>query len=126
MLMQKVFLFFATIILLAGCYNDNASELYPSAIGSTLTCDTSAVITYVKHVSQILGVSCVNCHTSSAPAGGVALDNYNDVKRYANTGQLLGALKHANAFKPMPPNTQLDTCYIGEIERWVNAGATNN
>lgn len=46
--------------------------------------------------------------------------------KYIGTGQLLGAIKHTSSFKPMPPNTQLDTCFIKEIEKWIQAGAGNN
>lgn len=124
-LIQKVIAALFFILFIGGCYYDNVSELYPSA-GLFVNCDTSASITYSNHVSKILDAYCTNCHGADAPKGGISLDTYNSVKIYVGSGQLPGAIKHETGYTPMPPNTQLDTCLIKEIETWIQAGANNN
>lgn len=124
-LFKTPFLFFTLTLFLGGCYYDNTSELYPTAEASPV-CDSSATITYSKHISRILAANCVNCHDSGNPKGNVALDTYNNVSKYVSTGQLLGAIQHNSAYKAMPPNTQLDACFIKEFEKWIQSGAGNN
>lgn len=89
-------------------------------------CDTSN-ITYSGFVQGVLTNSCVGCHNASSANGGVELQTYAGVAAAVNNGTLLGTIKHANGFSPMPQyQSKLDQCTIAKIEAWVNSGAQNN
>ena len=83
----------------------------------TLACDSSNV-TYPTIVQPILEAYCISCHSGPSPEGALDFDDYNDVAFIAQSGQLLGALKHMDGFEPMPPNQdKLSTCEIALIEK---------
>jgi hypothetical protein len=105
-----------------GCYYDVEEELYPNAG----FCDTSAV-TYSLTVKPILDANCIVCHSTASNQGNVILDSHTEAKQYAESGQLLGAIKHEPGFSPMPQGgNKLNACNISKIEIWVNAGTPNN
>lgn len=116
----------AAALLLASCYNDKASELYPgSASGS---CDTTNV-TFSATILPIFQQSCAlpSCHKSGSALGGYTLDVYTGAKQAADANRLLGAINHEPGFSPMPKSaTQLDECKRRQIAIWVAAGAPNN
>src|SRR5262245_30791598 len=91
-----------------GCYYDVEEELYPSG-----ACDTTNV-TYSLSVKPILDQNCNICHaTGSTAGGGIVLDTYSGVNGVAQTGQLMGAIKHESGYSQMPKNAvQLDDCSI--------------
>lgn len=122
--MRRILLPLALIIFLFsdGCYYDKLDELYPNPA----VCDSAGTISYTQKVAPILHSYCTSCHSASNVNGGVLLDNYNDVHTAAQSGLLLGAMKHLQGYSPMPPNSKLDTCKIRTVEKWVQAGAPNN
>ena len=108
-------------LTLSSCYNDNYQTLYPSGL-----CDTSQV-TYSKDVWPVISARCTGCHSGAAPLGNIALENYNDVVASANSGKLLGSIRHDAGYFPMPKDgTKLNNCDIAKIEKWVKNGAPNN
>ncbi len=89
-------------------------------------CDTSNV-SFSANIQPLINSYCKGCHSGSSPQGNVSLDNYNNIKTYADNGQLLGSVKWSPGYTPMPYNQpQLDTCYIKQIEIWIKNGAPNN
>ena len=79
-------------------------------------------ISFSSDVEPVLGVSCVSCHNSTNSNGGIILDSYNAAKDAANSGRLLGSVKHEPGFAAMPPSGSLDSCQIARIEEWIDKG----
>lgn len=121
--MNKISLFLGLIALLAvsSCYYDVEEELYP-----TLECDT-ANLTYSGSILPIIAGKCYKCHDAANNFGNITLEGYANLKKYADSGQLVGVVKHQSGYSPMPKNeAQLVACDIEKIEAWVAAGAPEN
>jgi len=90
------------------------------------TCGT-IVFTYSGAVAPLMTARCTRCHNDTTTRGGINLSVYDSVKTVALNGRLLGSIKSATGYKPMPPgSTKLQGCQIRQIEKWVQAGAANN
>ncbi len=112
-----LFLFMA----LGSCYNDNYQDLYPSG-----SCDTTSV-SYANDVWPVISARCTGCHSGGAPAGNIALENYNDVVVVGKNGKLLGSIRFDPGYSPMPKGgSKLSSCDIAKIEKWINDGMPNN
>mgnify|MGYP003859422389 CR=1 FL=1 len=117
------FLLFGILIIIPSCYYDNEEDQYGA---DDTPCDTTA-IKYSVHISSTLQDNCYSCHSTGNNISGLLLDSYNRVKVVANNGILLGTVKHAPGFSPMPQGGgKLPDCEIAALEAWVNAGALNN
>ncbi len=109
------------ITMLASCYYDVEEELY-----GTLDCSTAGV-TYSGEVLSIISANCYTCHDAASNFGNITLEGYDNLKKYADSGQLLGAIKREPGFSPMPRNAApLLDCDIAKIEKWIADGALNN
>jgi hypothetical protein len=107
--------------ILGGCYYDVGEELYP-----TLECNT-ANVTYSGVVEPLLKSKCYKCHDAANNNGNITLEGYGDLKKYVDSGQLLGAVKHSAGYSPMPKNeAQLVECDLQKIEQWITDGALQN
>jgi hypothetical protein len=120
--MRKILSLLVLVALLGpGCYYDVEEELYP---------DTGCRVQNMSYQDDILPIlqnRCYVCHSAAANNGGITLEGYTSLQRYIDNGQLLGAIRHANGFSPMPKNApQLPACQIEQIEAWVAGGALNN
>jgi hypothetical protein len=108
-------------ITFSSCYYDVEEELY-----ATIECDTQ-MITYSGDVLPILQSECYVCHNAASNFGNITLEGYNNLIKYVNTGQFLGAINHESGFSPMPKNkAQLISCNIEKIAMWISEGAPNN
>lgn len=107
-------------------------ELWINQGALNLTCsDTSACdsvnITFSQHVSPILSVNCVGCHSGGSPGGGIDLSNYTNIKAQVDNGKLIGSIEARTGFVAMPPGgNSLNSCNIAQINIWVADGAPNN
>jgi mono/diheme cytochrome c family protein len=109
------------VCLSAGCYYDNAADLYGEAECS------EGESTYSASVAPILNKNCMSCHSQAVAEGGVILQTYSEVKQQAESGKLLGTITHAGGFSPMPKDApQLPECDLNAIRAWIDAGAANN
>ncbi|UCH15130.1 MAG: hypothetical protein JSV22_03980 [Bacteroidales bacterium] len=79
-------------------------------------------ISFSLDIEPVLDASCINCHNSVNANAGIALDSYEDAKDAANSGQLLGSVKHEPGYSKMPPSGKLDSCEIVRIEEWIDKG----
>ena len=116
-------LFYSALLSLifSSCYYDNEDDLYP--FDPSQSCDTMN-ITYSNTVKVVLDNSCVSCHQTSNPSGGVLLDSYNEVKVVADNGRLWGSINHEDGFSPMPQGgTKLSACELLKIKAWINEGS---
>ena len=113
----------AMTVMIGSCYYDVAEELYPPT-----ECITTNM-SYAANIQPIIQTNCYTCHSvSAAPANGnIILEGYSEIKKYATSGQLVGAIKWQSGYSPMPKDRpQLSDCNIAKIESWVNAGALDN
>ena len=123
-IIKSKFIYIAIIALafLNSCYYDNAEDLYPQPPD----CDTTNV-TYTDVVFPVIKNNCTGCHSGSVPAGNIALENYDQIVASAQSGSLLGTIRHDNGWSPMPKNgNKLDDCAIKKLEKWVADGSPNN
>ncbi len=89
-------------------------------------CDTTSV-TYSATIVPIILQNCSICHGGDAPISGIQLEEYANIKVFAESGRLVGALRHLPGFTPMPKDrAPLPECQIRKIEMWVLDGAPNN
>jgi hypothetical protein len=117
-------LLFTVIVVLynfTSCKNDNAALLYPPD-----ACD-SINVTYSGTILPILRDNCYRCHAGSSTVGPFNLDSYDDVRIHAQDESLWKAVSHADGFSPMPKDaSQLSTCNLAKIRRWLDDGYPNN
>jgi len=93
---------------------------------ATDTCGT-IISTYSGGVAPLINTYCIKCHNATTTRAGINLSTYDGVKTVAGNGKLLGSIKQATGYKPMPPGTtKLTGCQIRQIEKWVQSGAANN
>lgn len=89
-------------------------------------CDTAA-ISYALHVQPLMQTWCNGCHSSGAPSGSIATDNYPGLKSIADNGSLIGSVAHDTNYEPMPQNSDpLSACDVGLLQQWVADGAPEN
>lgn len=86
----------------------------------TLLCDSTNV-TYPGIIYPILNAYCISCHSGPTPAGALNFTEYGDVVFVAESGQLLGSIKHLQGYAPMPQGgDKISNCEIALIEKWIN------
>ena len=86
----------------------------------TTLCDSSNV-TYPGTIFPIFQANCITCHSQPIPAAGIDLNNFENVAFIAQSGSLMGAIKHLQGYIPMPQNgPPLTDCEIGLIQKWIN------
>lgn len=91
-----------------------------------IDCD-SINVTYSGTVFPIIQNNCLGCHSGGSPSGGIFLETHANLVAVANTGQLLGVIRHQQGYPAMPPSgVQLSDCNIAQIQKWINDGTPNN
>lgn len=117
-----VCIFIVGIFLFASsCYYDTEENLY-----GTIECSLED-IGYTATILPIIQDNCYTCHDKASNFGNITLEGYDELKKYVDNGQLLGAINHKSGFSPMPKNlAKLLDCEIEKIEAWVTEGALNN
>lgn len=114
-------LLLGTMIFFSACYYDNEEELYPPT--ECISTDMS----YQGDIVPIISGNCYVCHSAISNSGNVTLEGYTEIKKYVDSGQLMGAINHESGFSPMPQDApKLNDCSIAKIESWIAAGAPNN
>lgn len=80
------------------------------------------------NVSPIIRNYCYGCHnTKTQYPNTILLEDYLQIKNYADNGQLLGSIRHKNGYKSMPLNAKkMDERLIRIIEKWIENGSQNN
>ena len=109
-------------ICIVACTKENKQNLFPTS------CDTVGM-QYKRDIVPILEGNCYRCHGVGNTAGsnGILLEGFDNIKIYAQNGQLYGNVAHLPNFHPMPYDTQkLDECTINKILDWTLQGFPNN
>ncbi len=89
-------------------------------------CDTTNV-TFSETIWPVIQTYCLACHSGSGAGGGVVLSNYAEVTASANSGKLIGSIRHDQGYSPMPKGGQkLSDCIIREFEIWIENGTPEN
>jgi mono/diheme cytochrome c family protein len=84
-------------------------------------------VTFGDDVFPVMQQSCISCHNNNNASGGIDLSDYENVKKQAEQGSLLGSIKHEETFSPMPKfSDKLPDCTISKIEAWIEQGTKNN
>ena len=119
--------------LLLGCYYDRADHLYgqggtSDGGGVVLPCDTTLVVSFAGDLLPILDTHCNNCHSATAPDGGLDLTSHAGVSQSGNVGSLVSRLRlPMSDVGSMPRNGMpLPECNIVLFELWIAQGAPNN
>jgi hypothetical protein len=108
----------AILLYFSACKHDPQVTPDPGGNGGG-QCDTLNV-TYNATVFPILQQYCIACHSGTSPDAGLNFENYTDVAFIAQSGQLLGSIRHDAGFSPMPQGgTKLSDCDIAKIAIWV-------
>jgi mono/diheme cytochrome c family protein len=119
---MKKYPLLAALLGLAACRYDSADELFPAA-----PADCATAVTYGQTIQPLLAQRCGSCHAGAAASGGVRLDSHADVKKVAASGKLVGVIRHAAGFSPMPlGGAKLSDCNIGQVQQWIKAGMPDN
>ena len=111
----------------AACSKENEQKVATPVTGGT-GCDT-VNMKYAADVVPILQQHCYSCHAtgSNGGSGGISLDSYSDLRKWADNGFLLGNVRHDPGFVGMPyMQAKLDSCTINKIVSWVKNGSQNN
>ena len=90
-------------------------------------CDTEN-LTYDNFAKNLINESCATsgCHDVNANANAVpySFHNYDVLKAAVDDGRILGAIKRASGFNPMPKGEEkLSDCNISKMEAWIADGA---
>jgi len=130
--MKKTYLplvFLIVTFWMSGCYYDSEEALFGKPSTSATACDTT-VTNFSTQIKPILQANCYSCHANAYAAGsgsGIKLQDYTDVKSYADNGKLVGSIVHASGFFAMPKNGgTLSSCDIKIIKSWITRGTLNN
>ena len=111
----------ALAILIDGCKHDpdlSGTPLPPDPPDPDI-CDTLN-ITFTGSVMPIFQANCLGCHSGSNPYYGLDLTNFDHLAAVVNNGSLIGSVKHAEGFYPMPKaGAKLTDCDIKIIEIWI-------
>lgn len=117
---------FLSLFLISSCYYDSEESLSTTTQNS---CDLSDV-RFSTTVQPILQASCYACHSNQNATGsgdGIKLENFSDVQKVAQSGKLIGAVKHSSGYTAMPlGGNKLNDCEINKLQTWINNGMLNN
>ena len=108
---------------LQSCYYDKADMLYPN----TISCDTTAVVSYSQNIVPLFQQQCYSCHLSASMGGGIIMGNYAADKAIAVNGKLYGSVSYASGYSPMPKGAnKMTNCQLALVKKWIDSGAPNN
>jgi uncharacterized membrane protein len=111
------------LVFFSACTWHNEVEYFGS---ETDTCSTENM-SYAVDINPVIQNSCVSCHSSGYASGGINLEGYENVKPYAQSGELIKVIKHEQGVSPMPQNSdKLPDCTINKINAWIEQGIKNN
>ncbi|OJJ23544.1 hypothetical protein BKI52_04045 [marine bacterium AO1-C] len=93
---------------------------------TAFVCDTNS-FTYNNAVKIILDKECVSCHNINVSNSTVRLDTYDEVRKVATSGALIGVIDWLTGWRPMPQGRpQLPDCERTVIRKWIEDGMPNN
>lgn len=116
-------LLMSMVFLLASCEYQNEEELFAKTANADPEDCNIGEVTYQANVLPILERHCLTCHDERNGFGNVVLEGIENVRIYANSGQLLGSIDHQPGFSAMPDNGEkLPVCEIEMVRKWIDSG----
>ena len=112
---------FGTIVLLAACYNDNISELYPKTGTQTGTCDSTNV-TYTSPIKAFFDGKCIGCHNPGGSKPNPSFNTYAGVQAYVAANGMALYNKVAGGTHN---GIVLSACEKAQLKKWISLGAPN-
>ncbi len=120
--MERWIISMIMILMLGGCYYDVEEVLYPDEG----TC-FSGTISYSTDIEPIVSGKCYACHSIGSNISTIILEEYDNLKKYADDGSFYGAVSHSVGYSPMPQGgAMLPDCDLEKINAWIQDGAPNN
>lgn len=84
------------------------------------TSNETDTVTYTADIQPIMYNNCTTCHAGGAPAAGLDLTTYTNVRSGAEFGNLVNRIN--NADNPMPGSGLLPESTRLKIDKWVENG----
>ena len=113
------------LFVLVSCEEDEIVKVVPVS-NLPAGCDTLAV-TYSGTIKAIMAGNCTDCHGS---LGGVNLESYNNVRKYAMNGDIISSIdikdQIPGGMRIYMSNKSKVDCQIFQIKAWINKGAPND
>ena len=113
----------ALMVMMDGCYYDNAKDLYPS---DTLFIDSLDTVTYSwsSDVQPVINTNCAvsGCHAAGNGSGRQPLSTYDEVKNAIENYSLYTRVESGS----MPPGGNLSTTDKNAILGWIDQNYPNN
>src|SRR5687767_12218938 len=125
---MKKLLAILSVVVLAGCYNDNEKDLYPTPATPTPTPGPGPggdTVSFATQIKPVIDSKCATagCHDANGLGGGYNFTTHAGVKAAVNNNRLIGAITHAGGFSQMPKGMpKLDQATIDLFTKWVNQG----
>ena len=117
---QTFFLFIALVVAMVSCTDD---DLVVVTTIDPILCDSLSV-SYAQYIQPIISLHCSDavCHGDSSTSD-IYLRNYEEVKKEAELGVFLKAVKHEKGASWMPFNqARLPESDLDLIECWIQDG----
>ena len=115
-------LFLGITLVWSGCKHEpiEPQDPPPPDPPTPTECDTLNV-TFTGSILPIFQVNCLGCHSGLNPYYGLDLTNFDHLAAIIKNGSLVGSVKHAEGFYPMPKaGAKLTDCDIRKIEILLN------
>jgi uncharacterized membrane protein len=114
----KSWISFLLPAILAGCYYDNAQQLYP---GTNVDCNTVNA-TFVN-VKTIVAEKCstAGCHDAGSAGGGIVLETYDQIRARSDRIR-----QRVIVDRTMPPGSPLSSTEVAILKCWISSGSPNN
>jgi hypothetical protein len=85
--------------------------------------ETNQKISYQNDVKAIIDKNCNSCHSNKSHSGGVKLEDLDDLKFWANSGELYDQIIPLGGNPPrMPKGMPLTDCEVLTIKKWIASG----
>lgn len=125
--MKKHFLLIVSFITILYGISSSCSKDKITQKNNVICTAADSALTYNSAIKAIFDSHCatVGCHTSSAAAASVILDNYNSCMIAVKDKNVLCAMKYESGCTPMPPAGKLNDSIIHKISCWQQGGFLN-
>ena len=95
--------------------------------GESSSCDVPEDLSYTNGISTVIETNCFACHAPDVykkKAARMKIFDYASLKKAAESGVLMGSVKHEQGFIAMPyrKGVKIDQCDIDKLQAWVDSG----
>lgn len=107
------------------CSKKKEKSVITNPKSSSSICEDTVAVSYTKTIQPILNVHCVKCHDAATAQN---FTNYDGTFPFAKAGILEDCITGTNGEILMPPAyaSNLDSCSIKAVKKWIKEGCSNN